>query len=128
MPKEFSRNTRIADQIQRSLAQMIQMNVSDPRVGMVNVNGVEVARDYSIARIFVTFIRAGDGDEDKANNDAIAVLNNASAYLRTLLAKTLNSRTTPRLMFVLDTTTLRGQKLSHLIDKAIAADRNHSDE
>ncbi len=36
---------RVADQIQRDLASLIQMEVNDPRVGMVSVTGVEVSRD-----------------------------------------------------------------------------------
>lgn len=129
MPKEFSRQVRIADQIQRNLAQIIHINVADPRVGMVNINSVDVARDYSNAKIFVTFIHPSkDGlpeDGEKAGQKATEVLNNASGYLRSLLAKTLNSRTTPRLIFVLDSSTMRGQKLSHLIDQAVASDRDN---
>lgn len=142
MPKEFSRQVRVADQIQRSLAQLIQTDISDPRVGLVNINSVDVARDYSNAKIFITFV---DVDEVGINNDdtdgqqdnspkeddkyekGIEVLNHAAGYLRGLLAKTLNSRTTPRLIFILDRTSLRGQALSHLIDKAVASDHHHND-
>lgn len=119
MPKEFSRNVRVADQIQRSLAQLIQSDISDPRLGLVNVNGVDVSPDYANARVYVTFI--GDADVKQS----IAILNKASGYLRGLLAKQLNSRTTPRLNFVYDESTVRGQELSQLIDKAVSEDRKH---
>lgn len=39
------RGQRVADQIQRELATLIQLEVSDPRVGMVSVTGVDVSRD-----------------------------------------------------------------------------------
>ncbi|MGQ9425750.1 30S ribosome-binding factor RbfA [Gilvimarinus sp. F26214L] len=116
MPKEFSRQVRVADQIQRSLAQLIQSEISDPRLGLVNINQVDVSRDYSNARVFVTFV----GDEsDEGIKQSIAILNKASGFLRSLLAKNLNSRSTPRLNFVYDKTSVEGQRLSHLIDQAV---------
>ena len=47
---------RVADQIQRELASLIQMEVNDPRVGMVSVTGVEVSRDIAHAKVFVTVL------------------------------------------------------------------------
>ncbi|MEX1032292.1 MAG: 30S ribosome-binding factor RbfA [Cellvibrionaceae bacterium] len=123
MPKEFSRNVRVADQIQRSLAQLIQSDIADPRLGLVNINDVDVSRDYANARVYVTFV---GGEEETDVAESIAILNKAAGYLRRLLAKSLNSRTTPRLSFVYDKTSVDGQKLSHLIDQAITADRNRS--
>lgn len=121
MPKEFSRQVRVADQVQRILAQLIQSNIADPRLGLVNINTVDVSRDYAHAKVFVTFV----GDEEKVEQ-SIQILNNAAGYLRGLLAKELNSRTTPRLKFVYDTTSVEGQRLSRLIDQAITADRKNS--
>lgn len=120
MPREFSRNVRVADQIQRSLAELIQSDVSDPRLGLVNVNAVEVSPDYANARVYVTFI-----GENTDIERSVAILNKASGYLRGLLAKKLNSRTTPRLRFVYDESAVRGQELSKLIDQAVAEDRKH---
>ena len=42
MAQEFSRTSRIGEVIMRELAQMIQQEVSDPRVGMVTVSHVDV--------------------------------------------------------------------------------------
>ncbi|MDO7565234.1 MAG: 30S ribosome-binding factor RbfA, partial [OM182 bacterium] len=50
------RGQRVADQIQRELATLIQLEVSDPRVGMVSVTGVDVSRDLAHARVFVTVL------------------------------------------------------------------------
>lgn len=123
MPKEFSRQLRVADQVQRILAQLIQSNIADPRLGLVNINTVDVSRDYANAKIFVTFV----GDEEKTDvEQSIQILNNAAGYLRGLLSKELNSRTTPKLKFVYDKTSVEGQRLSRLIDQAITADRRNS--
>lgn len=123
MSKEFSRQLRVADQIQRSLAQLIQSEIADPRLGLVNINGVDLSRDYSNARIFVTFV--GDLEETRVD-ESVAILNKASGFLRSRLAKSLNSRTTPRLSFVYDKTSIEGQRLNHIINQAIKSERTRS--
>jgi len=122
MAREFKRSDRVADAVQRSLAKLIQFEISDPRVGLVNINDVIVSRDLANAKVFVTFVGR---DLDSECEEAAASLNKASGYLRTLLAKELNTRATPKLLFVYDKTSVRGQKLSNLIDKAIAEDNTH---
>ncbi|MEO6430392.1 MAG: ribosome-binding factor A, partial [Nitrosospira sp.] len=42
MPKDYSRSLRIADQIQRELADLIRNDLNDPRIGMITLTGVEV--------------------------------------------------------------------------------------
>ncbi|GAB5501245.1 MAG: 30S ribosome-binding factor RbfA [Pseudohongiellaceae bacterium] len=136
-----ARTQRVADQIQRDLATLIQMEVNDPRVGMVSVTGVEVSRDLAHARVYVTVMTtAGDTEADKDSGatgqpnaqqieENIKALNKASGYLRTLLAKQLNLRAVPKLQFHYDGSIERGQRLSSLIDDALAADRErHKDD
>ncbi len=120
MAKEFTRSDRIADAVQRSLAQLIPAEIRDPRLGMVNINSVEVARDLTLAKVYVTFV--GE-DNPKACQESVAILNRAASFLRTLLGRELTIRTTPRLQFYFDESAVRGQVLSNLIDRAVAADR-----
>ena len=49
-----ARQARIADQIQRELAEIIRLEVRDPRVGLVTLTGVELSRDGSHAKVFFT--------------------------------------------------------------------------
>lgn len=125
MPKDFSRSLRIADQIQQSLAQLIQTEIADPRIGLVNINEVDVSPDYANAKVYVTFIKS---DDAKQAEESIRLLNKASGFLRGRLAKSLNSRTTPRLRFEFDKTSVSGQKLSRLIDQAISKDRDNQSD
>lgn len=123
MAREFKRTDRLGDAFQRALAQLIQFEVRDPRIGMVNVNDVQVNRDLSVAKVFVAFVGR---DDEESCKEATAALNNAGGYLRTQLSKQLNIRTTPRLHFVYDRTALTGNHMSQLIDKAIADDESKS--
>lgn len=136
-----SRMQRVADQIQRELASLIQMEVNDPRVGMVSVTGVEVSRDLAHAKVFVTVLNtltddsdvndstlSEPGDLDKLEiEENVKALNKAAGYLRSLLAKRLSTRSVPKLRFYYDGSIERGQQLSSLIDSALAADQeSHS--
>ena len=122
MPREFSRSERVADAIQRELATLIQMEMRDPRIGMVNITAVEVSRDLAHARVFVTFV---DHSDATATDVRVAILNRAAGYLRNLLGKTLQTRVVPSLAFRFDESVERGAHLSELIDEAIRQDASH---
>lgn len=122
MPREFTRSDRVSDAIQRLLAQVIPAEIRDPRVGMVNINDVTVTRDMAFAKVYVTFVGV---DDEKQSLEAAAILNKAGGFLRTFLAKELSMRTVPKLQFIYDKTSVKGQALSSLIDRAIAEDRLH---
>lgn len=131
-----SRVQRVADQVQRELASLIQMEVNDPRVGMVSVTGVSVSKDLAHAKVHVTVLNSltddseindstlsEPGDLDKLEIEQnINALNKAAGYLRSLLAKRLSTRSVPKLRFYYDGSIERGQQLSSLIDSALAAD------
>lgn len=127
MPREFKRSDRVADAIQRSLAQIILKEVRDPRLGMVNINAVTVSKDMSLAKVYVTFVGQKNTQEDL---DRVEVLNKASSFIRSFMAKDLNSiRTIPRLAFLYDTSVVHGQVMTDLIDRAVSADKaRHQDD
>jgi ribosome-binding factor A len=118
MPRTSNRLGRISDQLKQELALLIQNEMRDPRLGMISVLDVKVSRDLAHADVFITVLNA----EPK---EAVAALNNAGGFLRSLLAKNLNLRVTPRLRFVFDESVERGRKLSSLIDEAVAQDAKH---
>ena len=118
MPREFSRGRKVADLIQRELAILIQREVKDPRIGMVTVNEASVSRDLAFADIYFTVLPAENTGEVEE------ILNQAGGFLRSELAKILNTRTTPRLRFHYDATIENGARLSQAIDAARARDRD----
>lgn len=112
----------MADYLRRDLALLIQQEVRDPRVGMVTVTDVEVSRDLAHAKVFVTIV--GKETAEQAA-EAIEALNHAAGFLRSLVAKGTQWRTTPRLRFYRDESVYRGASLSALIDRAVEEDRRH---
>jgi ribosome-binding factor A len=119
MPRDYSRTLRVAEQIQRELADLIRLEVKDPRVGMVTLTGVEVSADYAHAKVFFTSL--GSGEQITA---ATAGLNHAAGFLRHELSHRIKLRGIPQLHFIYDESVERGMRLSQLIDEAVgAADR-----
>jgi ribosome-binding factor A len=126
MAREFGRPQRIADFLKRELAQLIQYNLRDPRIGMVSVNDVVVSRDLSHAKVYVTFLGV-DGADEAA--EPLSVLNKASGFLRSKIAANVTMRITPRLHFCFDSSIERGRHLSSLIESAVKADQQfHQDD
>lgn len=123
--REFSRNQRIADFLKRELGTKIQMELRDPRIGMVSVTDVEVSRDLSYAKVFVT-VMGKDSEQEAA--ESLAALNKAAGFLRSQVARVNRARTTPQLRFHFDSSIGRGQQMSRLIDEAVDADRKRHDE
>lgn len=119
MPKEFSRTRRVGEQLRRELADLIRHEIKDPRVGMVTLNAVEVARDLGHAQIYVTLLE----DDAQRRSEAVAVLNRAAGFLRRELGRRLSMRVIPHLHFQYDESVERGMRLSNLIAEAVAADR-----
>ena len=111
--KAGNRSQRIADQIQRDLAELIPREVRDARVGMVTISAVEVSPDYAHAKVFFSLL-VGDPQECE---DA---LNEAAGYLRNGLFKRLQIHTVPTLHFSFDRTTERAAEMSALINRANA--------
>ncbi len=115
MPKDYSRALRIADQIQRELADLIRNELKDPRIGMITLTGVEVSHDYAHAKVFYTTLRS-ESDNFLTGKG----LEHAAGFLRSHLAHRLKLRVVPQLHFIYDESVERGMRLSQLIDEAVA--------
>ncbi|OFZ99636.1 MAG: ribosome-binding factor A [Betaproteobacteria bacterium RBG_19FT_COMBO_58_11] len=120
MPKDASRPRRVAEQIQRELAELIQLELKDPRVGMVTLTGVEVSADYAHAKVFFSLL----GDQARVN-EAIKGLNSAAGFLRSQVAHRMKLRVMPMLHFMHDISIEQGARLDKLIADAVAEDARH---
>jgi len=119
--KEFSRLDRIADQMQRELAVMIQREVKDPRLdAMITVSGVKVSKDLGYADVYVTVLGKEDKPEVIAEN--MAILKQAAGFLRGRIGQSIKLRVVPQLRFHYDESVQRGQYLSSLIERAVNED------
>ncbi|GAA4028035.1 30S ribosome-binding factor RbfA [Actimicrobium antarcticum] len=118
------RGIRVADQIQRDLAEIVAYELKDPRVGMITVTEVQLTPDYAHAKVFFTML----SDEAETIKNTVAGLQQASGYIRGQLGRRLHVHTLPQLHFVHDTSTARGIELSKLIDEANATRSKDDDQ
>ena len=110
------RGVRVADQIQRDLAEIIAYELKDPRVGMITITEVQLTPDYAHAKVFFTTLVV----VDEAVQNTLSGLRKAAGFIRGQLGRRLTIHTIPELHFVHDTSTVRGMELSKLIDEANA--------
>ena len=115
-----NRMIRINDEIQKEVAQIIRGELQDPRIGaVVSVVRVETTKDLKHCKVFVSAL----GDESQ-HKEAFEAIQNASGYIRKLVAQRINLRATPQLTFVFDNSIERGVWLSKLIDEVNSPKEN----
>src|SRR5580692_4034673 len=111
----FDRTQRVADLIQKTLAQLLVQETDDERFRLVTITSVTVSRDLSYAKVYVTVLL----DEESKIKEVVQALNLAAKSLRYHLAREVDLRIVPELKFVYDESTAHGFRLSNLIDSAV---------
>ena len=114
MKRGFNRTQRVADLIQKALANLL-LQEGHSLFHLVTITSVTVTRDLSYAKIYVSVLM----DDDIQIKRVVKELNNAAKSLRYQLAREVILRVMPELKFVYDESTAHGFHLSTLIDKAI---------
>lgn len=124
MKKNSIKNTRINQEVQKELSVLIDQELKDPRIHpMTSVVAAEVAPDLKTARIYISVL----GD-DQAKKNTLQGLKSAAPFLRGQLARTVNLRNTPQLLFVLDESIEHGVAMSRLIDEVASGIPDRSEE
>ena len=116
MARDFNRSERVAGQLRRDLAKLIQQEIKDPEVGFVSLSDVEVTRDLSHAKVFITVF------EPEKAKESLKALKRASAFLRKRLAHELQLRHVPELHFIHDDSVEQGSHIDQLISRALYSD------
>lgn len=124
MAREFSRNRRVGQQLQKEIAMIIMREIKDPRIGMITVNDVEVSRDLAYAKVFFTLLN----DDAEIIKEAEELLNEASGYIRSLLSSRMRLRILPELRFLYDASLIEGVRMTSIVNKVIAEDQRKADE
>ena len=117
MAKEFSRSQRVKEQIRRELAELLRLEVKDPRIGLITLTDVEITPDYAHAKVFFTSLRGEEGLDE-----ILLGLRRASGFLRRELGRRIRIHTTPELHFHYDASVEQGSRLSRLIDEVVRED------
>ncbi len=124
----MQRSDRVADAIKKEIASLIQNEIKDPRLPeMASVVAVEVTRDLSLARVYISVL--GSEAEKK---DCQAAIESASGFIRREIGKRVRLRNVPELRFIIDDSIERGMRISRLIDETMAGQKteqpDHAEE
>lgn len=101
---------RIEGIIRKEISEVLQKEIKDPALGFATITDVECTNDYSFAKVYVSFL--GNERNSKAG---LAVLNKAKGLIRSRLSKALSIRKTPELIFKLDETLEKGDRIESIL-------------
>ena len=104
-----NKQERIATIIRKNIAEIIQIELKNPHLGFVSIPEVRVSKDFSYAKVYVSFIR----DEDVAQG--MEVLEHSKGFIRSSLAKKMDTRRCPELRFVLDEGYKKEERIAELL-------------
>ena len=123
MPREFTRSTRVAEQLRREVGELLRRSVKDPRAQGATVTDVEVSKDVSYARVY--FSQLEDSPEQVKETEQ--ALNRAAGFLRRELGQIMRMRHVPELKFIYDHSIAEGARMDALIEAARKRDRESQD-
>ena len=103
---------RLGEALREEIAAIVEGELSDPRIGLVAVNEVQMAPDGKLARVMVDVI----GTDDEAER-SIEGLNAARGYIRYELTSRLGKRHTPDVLFVLDRSQQHSGRVEQLLQR-----------
>ncbi len=119
MPREFSRNQRLGNQVLRTLSELLRFETKDPRLQNVSLTAVDLTRDLSVAKVYFSLM--------DPNQDPVPVaegLDAASGFLRRKLGSAIKIRHVPELRFAHDDSAAEAVRIGRLIDTAIEDDES----
>ena len=102
---------RIQSIIMKNISEIIQFELKDPNIGFVSIPEVRVSKDFSHAKVFVSFIN------EKDIKSSLAALNKAKGFIRSELAKRMDTRRVPEITFELDEGYKKEARISELLKK-----------
>ena len=104
---------RVAEQIRGELSQILRDEVRDPRIGLVTITRIKLARDLGAATVFYSLL-GEDPDADRATEISRAMAA-VSGFCRRKLAGRVKLRHVPELRFLLDDSISRGSETLSVI-------------
>ena len=110
MPKNENRLNRINEELRKEISQIISFELKNPdATGLISVTKVKVTPDLKYAKVYISLLNSKN--EDKT----IEAIQNSSGFIRSLVAKRINLRITPELVFEKDDSMEQGMKIDSIL-------------
>lgn len=117
--KNNNRLGRIDEELKKEISQIINYELQNPKVtGLTSVTKAKITPDLKYAKIYVSILNSKNVKETLAN------LKKSSGYIRTEIAKRINLRITPELIFELDDSMEYGAKIDQILKEILPKNEN----
>ena len=108
--KNSNRMNRVDEEYKREISKIIDQDLKNPNItGLISVTKVKTSPDLKSARVYISILNS------KSKKNTMQGLKNATGFIRTELAKRVNLRYTPELIFELDETLEYGAKIDNIL-------------
>ncbi len=122
MPESKSRLERINEQYKKEISEIINYKLKNPNAtGMISVTKVKVTNDLKYAKVDVSILNAKD------TKQTLAALKKSAGFIRSELARRVNLRNTPEIIFELDDSMEYGERIDKIL-KEIMPKKDEKDE
>ena len=123
MPKNETRLNRIDEELKKEISQIISFELKNPEAtGLISVTKVKITPDLKYAKVYVSILNA------KSETKTLEALKQSAGFIRTLIAKRVNLRITPELVFERDDSLEYGAKIDSIIKELKQADKKEEGE
>lgn len=119
-----NRMQKVNEELKREIGTIIatKLNNSNLKKGLISVTSVDTTPDFKYARVYVSMIHVGDKKE------ALKALKKSSGFIRTEIAKKVNLKNTPELVFEFDESIEYGDRIDNILKKIIKAPEDENKE
>ena len=110
MPKNEKRLNRIDEELKKEITNILTYDLKNPNVtGLLSVTRVKITPDFKYAKVYVSIMNA------KNTKETFAAIKKSAGFIRTEIAKRVNLRITPELVFVLDDSIEYGTRIDAIL-------------
>ena len=121
--KNDNRMGRIDEEYRKELSQIIGYELKNPNVtGLISITKVKVTNDLKYAKVYVSILNS------KNIKDTLAGLKKSSGFIRSELARRVNLRNTPELIFELDDSIEYGSKIDTILKEIMPKKENNEND
>ena len=115
MPKKNqNRMSRVDEELKKEISNIITYDLKDTNItGLISVTKVKVSGDLKYAKVYVSMLNAKD------NKQVLAALKKSAGFVRTEIAKRINLRTTPEIIFIFDDSIEYGSRIDTILKEVI---------
>ena len=110
MPRKTNRMNKIDEELKKEIGSIISTELKNPHLtGLISVTSVKTTPDLRYAKVFVSMIN------EKSKKENLSILKQSSGHIRSLIAKRINLRNTPELIFEFDESLEYGTRIDQIL-------------